>query len=183
MIGAIPNPKKSFHIERPIAIVLESIEYIPFLTTDYKLTRLNPTLNQITFEASELLSFGVYIDINYMSVNETRTQVEIEIRRKVGSFDKSYEVTLANNHIVNISDLLARSIESDPTVRKAKVEDYIQRINAASREAKEVLERIAYEKSSNPTGYYSKKMFSVLLKVFLAATLFGLLCILFWPRK
>jgi hypothetical protein len=69
MIGVIPNPKKTFQIEKPISEVRQAIEHLTLFTTKYKLFKANPTLNQFTFEASEFLSLGVYIDLNCFAPN------------------------------------------------------------------------------------------------------------------
>ena len=59
MIGVIPNPKKSVQIDKPMAEIKTAIEHLYLYTTKYKLYEANPTLNQFTFEATELLSLGI----------------------------------------------------------------------------------------------------------------------------
>ncbi len=110
MIGAISNPKKTISVDFPLDKVKIGIERIDKLSKQYKFTKSNPIFNQTTFEATELLSFGVYIDINLSSLNENKTEITIEIRRKIGSFDQVHEVTKANQHIENLFETLAKGI-------------------------------------------------------------------------
>lgn len=44
------------------------------------------------------------------SISEGRSKVEIEILRKIGAFDKSYEVSEAGRHIVEISEGISKCI-------------------------------------------------------------------------
>jgi hypothetical protein len=122
MIGAIPNPKKTLSIDFPLSKVKETVVLITN-TTDkkYKLTSKNEILNLFTFEALEFLSLGVFIDVSLSSVSETKTQIEIEVRRKVGAFDKSYEVTKANEHITKVLELISMAVVlTDEQIEKQK---------------------------------------------------------------
>ena len=112
MIGSIPNPKKTFVVDFPLAHVFETIQFIPLIDKDkkYRFNSKNDILKSLIFEALEFLSLGVYIDINLTEIAESKTQIDLEIRRKVGSFDKSHEVTAANNHISKFSNLISLSI-------------------------------------------------------------------------
>jgi hypothetical protein len=108
MLGAIPNPKKNVTIDFPLKKLKDTIVFIP-LTRDkkYKFTSKNDVLNLYTFEATEFLSLGVYIDISLSEVSENRTSIEIEVRRKVGAFDQAHEVSNANQHITKILELIS----------------------------------------------------------------------------
>ena len=110
MIGVISNPKKTISVDFPLDKVKIGVERIDKLSNKYKFTKSNPIFNQTIFEATELLSLGVYIDINLSSLNENKTEITIEIRRKIGSFDQSHEVTKAYQHIENLFELLAKGI-------------------------------------------------------------------------
>ena len=61
------------------------------------------------------MSLGVYIDINLSSVNENKTEITIEIRRKIGSFDQSHEVTNANKHIDTMFEIIAKGLTYNDT--------------------------------------------------------------------
>jgi hypothetical protein len=110
MIGVIPNPKKVFTIPFSISETYNALKNIPNLNTKYSLYKLNETFNSCVFDTTELLSLGVYIDFNLNEISDNKTEVTIEVRRKIGSFDKSHEVTLANNHIVDLVDTLSNIV-------------------------------------------------------------------------
>jgi hypothetical protein len=110
MIGAVPNPKKTLEIDFSIDQIKKTIIFIPLKNTKYKLFQKNEILNQYTFEALEFLSLGVYIDINLSAISDTKSKVDIEVRRKVGAFDKSHEVTAANEHIQKLINAISECL-------------------------------------------------------------------------
>lgn len=112
MIGAIANPTKKVTIEFPISQVKDGVLNIPKVYKKYRLEKQNPMFNQYTLEASEFLSLGVYIDINLTSVGDNRTEVNIEVRRKLGAFDNWVEVQNANEHIQKLIDGLSKALQS-----------------------------------------------------------------------
>jgi hypothetical protein len=95
----------------------------------------NEVINQYSYESYEFLSFGVYIDIHLNSINENKTEISIEIRRKIGSFDKSHEITNANEHIAKtlnaISVLLTKSPEEINSLQNNFQTNNIQPINSS----------------------------------------------------
>lgn len=110
MIGAIANPTKKVTIEYPMSQVKDAVLNIPKVYKKYRLEKQNPMFNQYTFEASEFLSLGVYIDINLTSVGDNRTEVNMEVRRKLGAFDNWVEVQNANEHIQKLIDGLSKAM-------------------------------------------------------------------------
>ena len=121
MLGAIPNPKKVIVIERPIGRIKELLPLIPLINTKYKKTTFDDILNLYTFEALEFLSLGVFIDINLTTSGDDKTEVSVEVRRKVGSFDQSHEVTAANKHIQVIFESISKSLQmSEEDVNQLK---------------------------------------------------------------
>jgi hypothetical protein len=111
MLHAIPNPKKNLSLDLSLDKVKTGVERISRLSNNkYKFTKSNAVFNQYTYEASEFLSLGVVIDINLSSINENKTDITIEIRRKVGTFNQPNEVTLANQHFDKIIDFISKGI-------------------------------------------------------------------------
>lgn len=110
MLGAISNPKKIIVVDFSLEKVKIGVERIAMLSNKYKFTKSNTIFNQTTYEATEFASLGVYIDINLSSLTENKTEIAIEVRRKIGSFDKSHEVTKANQHIDNMLEILSKAI-------------------------------------------------------------------------
>jgi hypothetical protein len=122
MIGAIPNPTKKVVIDFSIDQVKDGIKKISQVYKKYKLEKENPMFNQYTFEASEFLSLGVYIDINLTQMSDTRTEINIEVRRKLGAFDTWVEVQNANEHLQKLIDGLSTVLTTPSGQIKEKKE-------------------------------------------------------------
>jgi hypothetical protein len=110
MSGVIPNPKKTLEIDFSLNQIKNSIEYITFKNSKYKLFQKNDVINQYSFQGMEFLSLGVYIDINLTTVNENKTKIDIEVRRTMGAFDKPSEINKANDHIQNITKYISECV-------------------------------------------------------------------------
>lgn len=122
MIGAIPNPTKKVTIEFPISQVKDAVLNIPKVYKKYRVQSQNPMFNQYTLEASEFLSLGVFIDINLNEVSPNKTEINIEVRRKLGAFDNWVEVQNANEHIQKLIDGLSKAI-SNPNVSVQEIKE------------------------------------------------------------
>ena len=121
MNGVIPNPKKTIEIDFSIDLIKSKIDFIPYKNSKYKLYQKNEVINHYSFHGMEFLSLGVYIDIHLSSVNENRTKIDIEVRRTLGSFDNSSEVTKANDHLQNFLKLISECVVmSDDELIKLK---------------------------------------------------------------
>jgi len=88
------------------------------------LTTYNQVINQYTYQSTEFLSLGVFIDINLSAVSESKTDITIEVRRKIGAFDQSSEITLANQHIQNMVTYISRALQFTDTQKEAINEKY-----------------------------------------------------------
>lgn len=113
-VFAIPNPKKNLSVDFSIERVKDSVKNISLINSQYKFNSSNEVFNQYTYESYEFLSLGVFIDINLNSLSENKTEITVEIRRKLGTFNESHEVTNANNHIVKIINHIAQLISMSP---------------------------------------------------------------------
>lgn len=123
-VFAIPNPKKSTVVDFPLDRLKLSVQNLSLINNKYKFTKANEIFNQYTFEALEFLSLGVYIDINLNSVSENKTEITVEVRRKLGSFNQAHEITKANEHLdkifSSIATLTAKSPEEIEQLKNAK---------------------------------------------------------------
>jgi hypothetical protein len=117
MYGAIPNPTKSFQVSFPLEYTYHACQHIYLFNQRYHFQKRNDVLTMVTFGAFEFLDLGAFIDIQCTPIDDKRTQINIEIRRKIGSFDQSYEVTNANKHIQNVMELISTSLSTDANVR------------------------------------------------------------------
>lgn len=106
----IPNPTKKITLDFSLETVKTAILRTPIISyPKYKLHSSNDIINLITLECFEFLSLGVYIDFLLTSV-DNKTEVNIEIRRKLGSFDNSVEIQKASEHMVNLMNLISQCI-------------------------------------------------------------------------
>ena len=169
MIGVLPNPKKSFQVEKPSTEIQQAVEHLTLFTKEYKLFKANPILNQYIFEASEFLSLGVYIEISCFTITELRTEVIIEVKRKIGAFDQRHEISLANKHLTTITDLITESISISHTERLARLELIETNVKQAIKKANEKIEENKRKeqefKENNPFMYYTKQAVIILLTI------------------
>jgi hypothetical protein len=115
MLGAIPNPKKSFDVDFSSQKIIDTIPYIPLVNNKYKFTSKNDVLKTYRFEALEFLSLGIYVDISISTISDSRSKIEIEVSRKIGAFDQSFEVAKANDHISRIATLISECVSLSPS--------------------------------------------------------------------
>tara|TARA_B100000780_G_scaffold110191_1_gene77073 strand:- start:55 stop:555 length:501 start_codon:yes stop_codon:yes gene_type:complete len=152
MRGAIPNPKKTFTIPFGISKTFDAVQVIAGLKNKYKLTKSNTTFNSCTLEASEFLSLGVYIDFNLNDISDEKTEVTIEVKRKIGSFDESHEVTQANEHIDILTDALSNALTmSDSDIASIK---------------NSMLKDVKPNKNTTKKGWYQSNFLLILAVVF-----------------
>jgi predicted RNA-binding protein with RPS1 domain len=124
MLGVIPNPKKSVTIQFPFDDVKEGVKYIVDMFPTYSLFNSNEVMNIYTFSATETLSVGVYVDVAVVKVNDTTTQLDIEIRRKIGAFDTMAEVHNANIHLQNMVTLVSNFLAYSDAQKKVLRDKY-----------------------------------------------------------
>jgi hypothetical protein len=125
----IQNPKKTITVDFSIEKVKSSIPKI-YITSDgkYRVNNQNNILNEITLECFEGLSLGVYIDFNMVKLSDTSTEITIEIRRKIGSFDNSIELQNANYHFQDLTKYLSEIVNLTDEEFDVKYTRNIQKI-------------------------------------------------------
>jgi len=114
MNNAIPNPKKSFQLDFPQDKIFKSLDNIPTLNRKYTIVNKDEILKIMRLDSLEFLSLGVYVDITLSSISDERTNVDIEVLRKIGAFDQSFEVQKANQHIQTVASLISQSLTLTP---------------------------------------------------------------------
>lgn len=164
---AIPNPKKSTQVDFPIERVKLSVLNISLINNKYKFTASNDIFNQFTYEALEFLSLGVYIDINLNKLSEDKTEITVEVRRKIGTFNQSHEVTHANEHLVKIFDCIAKlTVKSPEEIEQIRSGQLVNNSNSKKTNTSSSSNKT---NSPNSSAWYEKTW------------LVTLLCILFFP--
>lgn len=160
---AIPNPKKSIQVNFSLDKVKLSVKNINIINSKYKFTSSNEIFNQYTYEAMEFLSLGVYIDINLNSVSEDKTEIVVEVRRKLGSFDQSHEVTKANEHLVKIFDCIANlTAKSAEEIESLKSNNVLNKNSNANQKVSPTRNTISNSSDKNE-AWYQKTWLVVLL--------------------
>jgi hypothetical protein len=110
IIGSIPNPKKSFEIDFSSQKIIESLKYIPLKNSKYELKSKNDLLKTYRFVHVHFFGKGMSIDINISSISESKSKIEIEVFDIRGAFNDHDSVQFANDHIINITDLISECI-------------------------------------------------------------------------
>ena len=125
----IPNPTRKVTINFTIEQVKQALKKFSLLKKKYNMFEEHDTMNFYVLDALEFLSFGVYIDVNLNEISETKTEISIEVRRKIGCFDKTQEIQVAGTHINNLLEGLGQLLEKPELgaqLEKAKVEKEAQ---------------------------------------------------------
>jgi hypothetical protein len=146
---SLPNPKKTITIEFSVEQIMKGIPKITAASdSKYNVTEVNAIFNQVTLECSEFLSLGVYIDFNLAKKSETSTEVTIEIRRKIGSFDNAVELQNANHHFIDLVNYLSSVI--------------IMSDDEFNKKYSAVLETIANKNNEDNKPWFAKKNIATL---------------------
>lgn len=143
-VFAIPNPKKSTIVDFPIERIKLSVQNLGLVNSKYKFTKSNEIFNQYTYEALEFLSLGVFVDINLNSIDLNKTEITVEVRRKIGSFNQAHEVTKANEHLDKVFSSIANLT--------SKTSDEIEKLKSASK---------LNTKKEDLRPFYKKKRFII----------------------
>jgi len=169
MLHALPNPRKSFHVNHNLEYTNNALNHLVLFTEKYKLFESTPTLNKCVYEASEFLSLGVYIDISVSFVTEGLSQITIEVRRKIGTFNQAHEIGNANIHISNLEKVISSCLSEDEISRNQKfkeINDSIQiKKDEHQRKLDENIARDKSEKENEPILYYGKQILYVLATI------------------
>lgn len=105
-VGAIPNPRREITVKGTEEEISKWLYKIPIymdthIKSGYIQQKLDEQIGRIEIGKTEFLSLGVniVIDVNYMS--EEASELCIEVQRTIGSFDRSAEISYANDHLNN----------------------------------------------------------------------------------
>lgn len=115
MSNPISHRTKTLEVDKTSSEVNEAIVFIPALSTKYKLTKAGPAQQMYTLSGEEPSTSGAYIDIYFSSIRKNTTEIKIVVRSKTDSSKKSRDVSLANQHIDTVFNLLTDSLALDPS--------------------------------------------------------------------
>ena len=143
VLYSIPNLNESFSIAYSIPEIKEGIALIPLLDNKYKVALTDQRQDCITLESKEFLNSAVFVDFNLATIQENKTDVTLEIRRKKRSFDQYYEVTNAFIHIDNLIEQLSKAVAlKEIEIQELKENQITQEIQTNKKQKQEVLESI-----------------------------------------
>ena len=120
----IPNPTKTINLPVSAESTTEVINNLPNILKSmgkkgYKLTESDEFMNTYTFEKTEFLSLGSVIIIEVID-NGDKTQLKMEVQRKLGAFDTEVEVHHANEHIKFITQALSKTLNPKKPTQTTK---------------------------------------------------------------
>jgi hypothetical protein len=135
-MAVFENPKKAIQVDFPIEKVKLSVQNIDLRNDQYKLSNANEVFNQYTYESLQFIRFGVFIDIALKKLGEDKTEITVEIRRKVGTFKQSHEITNADKHITNVYECIAfLTTKSQGEIEKYKTNLSINKVSSSKNQA------------------------------------------------
>lgn len=113
----IANPHKTltlqFDLSTSKAILPKLSPYLSEnIESDYHQTHFDELIGELHISKTEALSLGVVIVVNLSYKEEKITEVNIEVQRKLGSFNNGAEVTYANVHINNIVKAISALLQN-----------------------------------------------------------------------
>jgi hypothetical protein len=143
VLYSIPNLNESFSMEYSIPQIKDSIALIPLFDKKYRISLPDECPNRVTLESKEFLNSAVFVDFNLATIQENKTDVTLEIRRKKRSFDQHYEVTNAFIHIYKLIEQLSKAILlNDTEIQKLKESQNVVEKQYLKKPKKQVLESI-----------------------------------------
>lgn len=105
VLYSIPNLNESFTIAHSIPEIKNGIALIPSLDNSYKIAASDNPFESIVLESKEFLNSAVFVAFNLIPIQENKTDVTLEIRRKKRSLDHYFEAT---NSFVSIENLIVQ---------------------------------------------------------------------------
>jgi hypothetical protein len=127
MIGAIPNPTRELTVpftNDQVQTAMSNLSKFLIGTEvgNYIQHEYDGVIGQLELLKTEFLSLGVSIMVTANTINDKQTRVFIEVRRAVGSFDKSYEVSEAKRHIDKVVKGLSTLLSNPEAINEISVE-------------------------------------------------------------
>ena len=132
MRNTIPNPTKAITVpfsQEEVKKALKSLTKALEINNKkgYLIESFDEFLGELRLTKTEFLSAGIRIIINTNTLNESSTNINIEIQRIVGGFDTFAEVTLANDHINNVSAALSLALKDKLDITDTELENTIEK--------------------------------------------------------
>lgn len=117
MIGAIPNPTRELTVQfsnEQVQTAMSNLSkyLIGSGVGNYIQHQYDGVIGQLELVKTEFLSLGVSIMINSNTISDNQSKINIEVRRQVGAFDQSYEVSEARRHLDKVVSGLSTLLQT-----------------------------------------------------------------------
>lgn len=122
----IPNPTKTIKINFSLSETRKAVKNIARLNSKFKKENFNDAIETYKFSTYEVLSLGAYIDISLSEIDKNKTEITITVSRKIGAFDKPVEVSLANDHIEKICEIISFAVNKSDEELEAIISKSVQ---------------------------------------------------------
>tara|TARA_R110000822_G_C15164950_1_gene478704 strand:+ start:173 stop:670 length:498 start_codon:yes stop_codon:yes gene_type:complete len=127
MIGAISNPTRELTVSftnEQVQTAMSNLSKFLIGTEvgNYLQHEYDGVIGQLELLKTEFLSLGVSIIVSANAINDKQTRIFIEVRRAMGSFDKSYEVSEATHHIDKVVKGISTLLSNPEAINKISVE-------------------------------------------------------------
>jgi hypothetical protein len=166
------HPAKTLQIEKSLPEVADAILFIPALSSTYKLAKANLASQLYTFSAAA--NSNVYVDIGYRFVSELTTSVRVEVRRKKGTFEKDTDMSLANQHLSTVLNLLSDSLALEPGKKARLVSERSNERTSTAYGQSETKSKSLNKKGNEQPQNAPGKVVWYIVFILLAAILYGL---------
>ena len=128
MIGAIPNPTRELTVQfsnEQVQTAMSNLSkyLIGSGVGNYIQHQYDGVIGQLELVKTEFLSLGVSIMVTANAVAENQTKLHVEVRRQVGSFDQSYEVTQAKSHLDKVVSGLSTLLQNPESADQFDAEE------------------------------------------------------------
>ena len=128
MIGSIPNPTRELTLQFSNDQVQSAMSNLSkYLigsgTGNYIQHQYDNVIGQLELIKTEFLSLGVSIMVTANTIAENQTKLHVEVRRQVGAFDQSYEVSQARTHLDKVVNGLSTLLQNPEVVNQFNDEE------------------------------------------------------------
>ena len=128
MIGVIPNPTRELTVQfsnEQVQTAMSNLSkyLIGSGVGNYIQHQYDGVIGQLELVKTEFLSLGVSITVNSNAISDNQSKINIEVRRQVGAFDQSYEVSEARRHLDKVVNGLSTLLQNPESADQFDAEE------------------------------------------------------------
>ena len=165
---AIPNPTKQIKVNYSLDEVKKAAANVDLVAKGYSPREHDEIINIYKYAKTEFLSLGVEIDISLSEISDNKTQIDIEIKRAIGTFDEWHEVSKAKTHIETLLKSISTLLTSDIDKLIEEKEQKVKLANEKLEAEKEAIKNLPLWRKA--LGYVMiLSLIAIALAIFVAA--------------